>query len=380
MEIHSRPLIVVAPDSFKGSLSAKAVCDWVEKGIRAALPSARVIKIPLADGGEGTCETLCGEKSMRVMQVAGPLGTKVRARWGFLPDNSTAVIELAQASGLTLVRKEKRDPMRASTFGTGQMISQAIDQGAKKIWLTLGGSATNDGGTGLAKALGYRFLDRDGRDIREGAAGLRDLDRIDASKVFKKIKRVKFLAACDVTNPLCGPRGAAKVYGPQKGADPAMIKEIDQGLRHLAKIIKRDLGKNILNVPGAGAAGGAGGGAIAFLDAALVRGIDWVLDAVDFESGIKNADLLISGEGKVDRQTLDGKTISGVARAAKKHKIPLVLFCGKTEKGHEEILRRGVSKIYSLARPGTSERESILRAGPLLQALARKSIPDIISA
>ncbi len=379
MEIRTRPLIIVAPDSFKESLSAQAACDWIEKGILKAVPFARIVKIPLADGGEGTLHTLCRGGKILSEKVPGPLGTPVRAKWGMLPDKSTAVIEIAQASGLALVPPRKRNPLRTSSFGTGILIAAALKRGAKKIILTLGGVATNDAGCGMARALGFRFFDSAGKEIPEGAGGLKFLHRIDASQVHPRLNKINFFAACDVKNPLCGPKGSAEVYGPQKGATPAMVRAIDSNLRHLAKIIKRDLGTDILNLPGAGAAGGAGAGAVAFFGAKLKRGIDLVLQSADFENKMKSADIIISGEGKIDRQTLYGKTLSGVARLALKHRVPLIAFCGQTEKGFENILNHGVTQVFSISAGGTSVRESMRRAGPLLKACVVKNLTDIMS-
>lgn len=350
----------------------------MEKGVRRALPNARVLKIPLADGGEGTLDALCPRQRTFRKSVRGPLGKPVSARWGFMRGKPVAVVEMAQASGLPLVPKAQRNPMKTASFGTGELIKEALNRGAKKIILTLGGVATNDGGMGMARALGYRFLDKNGKEVPEGAQGFKFLQRIDSSILHPKLRKARFEAACDVKNPLCGPNGSARVFGPQKGATPAMVKEIDRGLRRFAGIIQRDLGKNVLHCPGAGAAGGAGAGALAFLNARLLPGIDIVLSETDFDKRAAKADLILSGEGKIDRQTLFGKTISGVARAAQKRGAPLLVFCGQAEEGFEPILRKGVTKVLPLVRPGTSVRQALRRAGPLLAERVRQALANDI--
>ncbi|OGR84597.1 MAG: hypothetical protein A2901_04880 [Elusimicrobia bacterium RIFCSPLOWO2_01_FULL_54_10] len=358
--------IVIAPDSFKESLSARAACDWIAKGLRKAAPSARLIKIPLADGGEGTLEALTAGGRGFSAATTDPLGRKITARWGMLPDRRTAVVEMAQASGLALVPPPKRNPMLTSSRGTGIQIAQALDHGAALVILTLGGVATSDGGTGMARALGYRFLDKSDREIPEGAGGLKFLARIDSSLIHPRLKKTAFLAACDVKNTLCGPHGSARVYGPQKGATPRMVKEIERNFLNLIKIARRDLKINILKIVGGGAAGGAGAGAAAFLGAKLRPGVQIVFQALDFENRAKSADLIVSGEGKVDAQTLNGKTVWGVARMASKHKIPLVVFCGQTGAGHEKLHKLGVTQVIALRTPGMSVGHAMKNAGPLL--------------
>lgn len=358
--------IVIAPDSFKESLTAKEVCRAIEHGARKVYPNALIIRVPLADGGEGTLDALCGDGKIFQSKVSGPLGKKISARWGMMADGSTAVVEMSQASGLALVPPSKRNPMLTSSFGTGEQIIQALNRGAKKIILTLGGVATSDAATGMARALGYRFLDKRGQEIPEGAAGLASLYGIDASRANPRLKKALFVAACDVKNPLCGREGSARVYGPQKGATPVMVKKIEAGFRRLALIARRDLKVNVLNIPGGGAAGGAGAGAAVFLNARLKPGVDLVFQAVNFEKKIKGADLVITGEGRIDGQTLQGKTILGVARLASRRGIPVFAYCGETGEGYKKLLGRGVSKIISLRTPGMNRLHAMKEAGPLL--------------
>jgi len=338
----------------------------MERGVSQVLPSAHILKVPLADGGEGTLEALCGKGKIFRSRVKNPLGENISALWGMMAGNHTAVVEIAQASGLVLVPPSKRNPMLTSTYGTGQQIAQALARGAKKIILTLGGVATSDAAAGMARALGYRFLDKAGKEIPKGATGLASLASIDVSRVNPRLKKVRFIAACDVSNPLCGREGSARIYGPQKGATPAMVNTIEKNFMNFSKIAHRDLKIDVLKIPGGGAAGGAGAGAIAFLNAKLQSGIDLVLHALNFENKIKRASLVITGEGRIDLQTLHGKTISGVARLASKHRIPVLAFCGETGEGYEKLLELGISKIVSLRTPGISRQKSMKEAGPLL--------------
>ncbi|MGB3958921.1 MAG: glycerate kinase, partial [bacterium] len=286
--------IIIAPDSFKGSLTAAEVAASIERGVKRVLPQAETIPVPLADGGEGTVDALVSATGGRLVtkEVTGPLGERVKASYGLLGDGETAVIEMAAASGLPLVPLEKRNPMLTTTYGTGELILAALDEGCRRIIIGIGGSATNDGGAGMAQALGVKLLDEEGLDIPYGAAGLARLDRIDISSLDRRLAQVEVLVACDVDNPLTGPRGAARVYGPQKGADPQMVEELDQILGRFAAIILRDLGKDVKDIPGAGAAGGLGAGLMAFLNGRLAPGVELVLAAVKLEERIqKGADL-----------------------------------------------------------------------------------------
>ncbi len=323
--------IIIAPDSFKGSLTAAEVAASIERGVKRVLPQAETIPVPLADGGEGTVDALVSATGGRLVtkEVTGPLGERVKASYGLLGDGETAVIEMAAASGLPLVPLEKRNPMLTTTYGTGELILAALDEGCRRIIIGIGGSATNDGGAGMAQALGVKLLDEEGLDIPYGAAGLARLDRIDISSLDRRLAQVEVLVACDVDNPLTGPRGAARVYGPQKGADPQMVEELDQILERFAAIILRDLGKDVKDIPGAGAAGGLGAGLMAFLNGRLAPGVELVLAAVKLEERIqKGADLVITGEGAINEQTVYGKTPIGVAKLAKRYHLPVIAIAG----------------------------------------------------
>lgn len=360
--------IVIAPDSFKESLTAAQAARAIHRGARKVFKNARFTLVPMADGGEGTLQALIDGLSGRIMteRVSDPLGRKIRARWGWVARKRIAVIEMAEASGLALVPPRRRNPMKTHTFGTGELIRKALDRGARTIVLTLGGVATNDAGAGLASALGFRFFDARGRNIPDGVAGLSRLDRIDASNAHPRLRHVKFIAATDVTNPLCGPRGSARVYGPQKGATAAMIPVIDRTLRHFAKIVRRDLKRDVLNVPGAGAAGGSGAGALAFLRAAIRPGFKIVAEAAGLDRAIRGADLAITGEGRIDSQTRFGKTPFGVARCARRHRVPVIAFCGILDASSAELKAVGLEAAYPLVTGSISRAQAVQNAAKLL--------------
>jgi glycerate kinase len=292
---------------------------------------------------------------------------KIDAQYGILNDNKTAIIEMAKASGLELLREEERNLMLASTYGTGQLIKDALDEGCNKIIIGIGGSATNDGGTGMVRALGAKFLDRDGRDIPEGGGGLNQLNTIDLSGFDKRLKAVEVVVACDVSNPLTGPNGASFVYGSQKGGKEGDLEPLDKNLARYAAIIKSDLNIDITNVPGAGAAGGTGAALMAFMDGKLMNGIDLILETLEIEESVKGADLVITGEGKIDSQTLHGKTISGVARLAKKHGVPVIAICGKLGEDIEGLYDLGVTSIHSVTNRPMDLKEAIDNAPFLIQ-------------
>ncbi len=343
--------IVIAPDSFKGSLTAVEVSDAIDAGIKSAISTAYTVKVPMADGGEGTVECLVNATGGKVLKesVIGPLGEDVEASYGILGDGSTAVIEMAAASGLPLVPEEKRNPMITTTYGTGQLIKAALDHGCKKIIIGIGGSATNDGGAGMAQALGVRLIDDKGEEIGFGGAELKRIAKIDISSLDKRVYATEILVASDVKNPLCGPNGASAVYGPQKGATPQMVKELDKALAHFAEIIKRDLGKDVKDIPGAGAAGGLGAGLIAFLDAKLRPGIELVMESVGFEDIVKDAFLVITGEGKIDRQTVYGKVPVGVAKISKKYNIPVLAVAAVLEEEPEFFKPYGIDFVFEIS-------------------------------
>jgi glycerate kinase len=369
-------LVVVAPDSFKGSLSAVQAAEAMERGVIEAWPDSRVVKIPIADGGEGTVEALVGSTSGRYVTstVRGPLGQPVEARWGVLGDGRTAVIEMAAASGLTLVPPGRRDPRIASTFGTGQLVRAALDAGFRRVVIGIGGSATNDGGSGMAKALGVRFLDGRGDTLPEGGAALSRLVSVDLTRVDPRLAETEILVACDVDNPLTGPRGASAVYGPQKGATPAVVAELDEALERYARVSIEGTGRDVARLPGAGAAGGLGAGLLFFTPARLVPGIDLVLDSTRFDDQVRGASLVIVGEGRTDHQTAMGKAPVGVARVASRHGVPVLLVSGSLGPGAEEVLAHGIGRIVQASPPELPLEEAMARAAELLQAAVAESL------
>jgi len=331
--------IIVAPDSFKGSLSAIDVANAMERGIIAVIPNAQVTKVPIADGGEGTVEALVTATGGRMMyeKVMGPLGDTVDACWGILGDNETGVIEMAAASGLLLIPIEERNPRIATTYGTGQLMKVALDQGIRKLIIGIGGSATNDGGVGMARALGVRFLDESNNDLPNGGAALKNLWKIDREGIDRRLAETTILVACDVDNPLCGPRGASAVYGPQKGATPGVIDELDQALKHYAEVAKQNTGRDVAERPGAGAAGGLGAGLLFFTSSRLRPGVQIVLEATSFAEKVKLADLVITGEGCTDFQTAHGKAPVGVAKIAQLYNVPTLCLSGSLGTGCEAV-------------------------------------------
>jgi glycerate kinase len=345
--------IIIAPDSFKGSLSAAEVSDAIAQGVRQIYPDALVEKVPMADGGEGTVECLVNATQGKIyeQEVLGPLGEPVLATFGILGDKSTAVIEMAAASGLPLVPPEKRNPLITTTYGTGQLIKYALDYGCRKMIIGIGGSATNDGGAGMVQALGVHLLDDNGKEIEFGGVQLSRLNKIDTSEMDKRIKEANFLVASDVQNPLCGPTGASHIFGPQKGASKKMVKILDDALSHFADIIKRDLSKDIRGIPGAGAAGGLGAGLMAFLNAELKPGIELVIEAVQLEQKLKDADLVITGEGEISLSTIYGKTPVGVAKIAKKYYIPVVSVSALIDKSGLIVKEYGIDYLIKPENP-----------------------------
>lgn len=341
--------IVVASDSFKGSVTSLEVAESVETAVRRVFPECEVLKIPVADGGEGTTEALVHamEGEMITCRVHDPLMNPIDARYGVWGDATTAVIEMASASGLPLVPEEKRNPLLTTTYGTGELIRDALSRGCRHFLIGLGGSATNDAGTGMLQALGFRFLDRAGNELGQGGRILQEIHSIDHSRVLPQLQEARFTIACDVNNPFSGENGAAFIYARQKGADDAMIRSLDKGLKNFASVIERQEKKAIDTVPGAGAAGGLGGGFLAFLPTELKPGIQMVLDALRFEEKIKGADLIITGEGKLDKQTGMGKTPMGVLRAAQRQAIPVIAIGGAVE--DTEVLNQlGFLSVFSI--------------------------------
>ncbi|AWD67603.1 glycerate kinase [Priestia megaterium] len=371
--------IVIAPDSFKESLTALHVCEAVEKGIKSHFPDAEISKVPMADGGEGTVQSLVDATGGDIIQarVTGPLGKEVEAFYGILGDGNTAVIEMAAASGLHHVPVDKRNPLITTTRGTGELILKALDHKVKHIIIGIGGSATNDGGTGMAKALGAKLLDANGAEIKEGGGSLAQLASIDLTNLDSRLAEVKVEVACDVDNPLTGETGASAVFGPQKGATPDMVKQLDRNLAHYAAIVGKEMGIHIQSIPGAGAAGGLGGGLLAFLSAELKPGVDIVIKATQLESYIKNADLVITGEGKIDGQTIYGKTPIGVAKTAKKHSVPVIAIAGSIGTGSEAVYEHGISALFSVVPGAVDLSEALEKASENIERTA-KNVASVI--
>ncbi|WP_409275276.1 glycerate kinase [Neobacillus sp. SCS-31] len=356
--------VVLAPDSFKESMTAKEACVAMELGIHKSGFPARCIQVPMADGGEGTMRSLADATGGRIFTktVSGPLGEEVEAEYAILGDGETAAIEMASASGIHLVPREKRNPLITTTFGTGQLIGACLDHGIKKLLIGIGGSATNDGGAGMVQALGGRFLDENGIELPKGGGSLGRLHGIDLSGLDQRLKSIEVEVACDVSNPLCGPEGASHVFGPQKGASPKMVEKLDENLKNFAEAIKNQLGHDIINIPGAGAAGGLGAGLIAFLNASLKPGISLVIEYTGLEEKIKNADMVWTGEGSIDFQTRYGKTPYGVAELAKNWNKPVIAFAGKIGDGIEPLYEK-IDAIFGITE-GVVPLENALTNGP----------------
>ncbi len=355
--------IIIAPDSFKENLTSMEVAKAMEVGIKRVLPKARCIKIPVADGGEGTVQAFIDARGGQwvACRVRGPMGRTMKARYGRLADKKTAVIEMAAASGLALLTGKNRNPLETTTYGTGQLMVHAMNRGARKIILGIGGSATNDGGVGMAQALGVVFRDDKGRIIRQNGSGgmLGTIRSIHIDGVHKKLTSTPILVACDVDNPFCGKQGAAYVFAPQKGASASVVKRLDQGLKHLAAIIERDVGIDVSDIPGAGAAGGLGGGLLAFTNCKLKSGIDIISKATSIERQMRSAALVLTGEGRVDFQTAFGKTPAGIARLAKKQGVPVIAIGGGIADDVGELFSHGIHGLEA----------AIARDMPLSEAL-----------
>ncbi|WP_122677634.1 glycerate kinase [Pseudomonas viridiflava] len=365
--------IVIAPDSFKDSLSAQAVADAIASGLAEVWPDAELVKCPMADGGEGTVEAVLDacEGQWMSAQVSGPLGDSVSAQWGWLAQSRTAIIEMAMASGLQLLTLKQRDACLTSTEGTGQLISAALDAGAQRVILAIGGSATNDGGSGMLSALGARFLDRDDQPLPRGGRALAELARIDLSDLDPRLANVRVEIAADVDNPLCGPTGASHIFGPQKGASPDQVLALDAALGHFADYSARTLGRDLRDSPGSGAAGGMGFAAKAYLNASFRAGVEVVADLTGLEQALVGADLVITGEGRFDAQTLRGKTPLGVARVAQRKHVPVIVLAGTLGEGYEQLYQHGISAAFALTS-GPMDLEQACREAPrLLQERAR---------
>lgn len=354
---------ILVPDSFKGTLSAIEVCNIMKSSIKKLYKDANIISVPVADGGEGTVDAflyaLGGEKKSAWVSDAFN-EQKILAHYAMLKDD-IAVIEMAACAGLPLV-KNRLEPDKTTTFGVGELIIDAINSGAKKIILGLGGSATNDGGCGMASALGVKFKDEQDQEFIPTGGTLSQIYKIDMNNIYSKIKDIEFISMCDVDNPLCGKLGASAVFAPQKGADEDMVKSLDEGLVHLAKIIKRDLHIEVKDIKGAGAAGGLGAGSIAFLQSKLTKGIDVVLDTINFDELVSKADIVFTGEGKFDSQSLHGKVVMGVANRSQKYKTPVIVVTGAIGENIQEAYNKGITAIFSINKEPMEFSKSALKS------------------
>ena len=368
--------IVIAPQGFKGNLSALQVSQAMANGIRRVVPSVPTAIVPMADGGEGTMQALVdavgGE--MVPVEVTDPLGGHILAHFGLLSDKVTAVIEMAAASGLNLVPPQKRNPLLTTTYGTGELILAALAIGCREFIIGIGGSATNDGGAGMAQALGVKLLDAEGVPLAFGGAALADLEHIDITAIDPRLADGDVILACDVTNPLCGPQGASAVYGPQKGATEEMVTLLDAALAHYADVIERDLNIDIRDVPGAGAAGGLGAGLIAFLKAKVLPGVDVVVQATGLVEHLKAATLVFTGEGRIDSETACGKTAVGLARKAKDFGLPVIAIAGEIASGYQAVYEQGIDAVFSIAPGPISLSQSKEMAERLIADTAERAI------
>ena len=368
--------IVIAPQGFKGGISGLEAARAIARGVLKAVPDAETVLLPVADGGDGTLHALVDATGGEIFTstVTGPINQQVEAQWGVMGDGRTAVIEMARASGLAMVPPRRRNPKVTTTLGTGQLLKEASERGFKRVIVGLGGSATNDGGAGMATALGVRFLDSSGNALPSGGAALARLHRIDTSGLLESISGVEIIAATDVTNPLCGPTGASEIFGPQKGASQEVVAELDAALRNFANVVKKDTGHDVLDVPGAGAAGGLGAGLMAFAGAKIQSGIDMVCQVLDFDSHLAGADLVITGEGRADRSTVFDKAPVGVARHAQAHGVPTLLLAGSLGEGHEELYDHGVASILCISDGTMSFQQALSRTGAMLEGTAERAV------
>ncbi|MCH8864196.1 MAG: glycerate kinase [Chloroflexi bacterium] len=360
--------IVIAPQGFKGNLTALEVARAIEAGVKRIVPDALTILKPMADGGEGTVQALVDATGGEIIttEVTGPLGEPVNAHWGILNDRVTAVIEMAAASGLPLVPPEKRNPLMTTTYGTGELILAALAKGCRKLIIGIGGSATNDGGAGMAQALGARFLDAKGKELAPGGAALADLEHIDVTNLDPRLVGFEVTLACDVNNPLCGPRGASAIYGPQKGATPELVEQLDAALAHYADVVRKDLGADVRNVAGAGAAGGLGMGLMVFLKARLIPGIDVVIEATNLVADLTGADLVFTAEGRIDCQSAMGKVLTGVALKAKEFGSPVIALAGEVADDCRVVYEQGIDAVLSIAPGPISLDQSMAVADKLI--------------
>jgi glycerate kinase len=365
--------IVIAPDSYKESLSAMEVAIQIEAGFREIYPDAEYVKLPVADGGEGTVDAMVAATGGRQINVSvtGPTGKPVLAHFGITGNQQCAVIEMASASGLECIPPEERNPLITTSYGTGELIKAALDLGVTEFIIGLGGSATNDGGAGMLQALGIHLLDKAGHNIGKGGQCLSELEYVDVSGMDPRLKQCRITVACDVTNPLTGPQGASAIFGPQKGANPAMVRFLDENLKHYAEVIARQTGKDVEFAPGAGAAGGLGAALLAFLNAELRSGIEIVTEAVELEKAIMDADLVITGEGRIDSQSIKGKVPVGVARLAKRHNKPVIGIAGSLSADVAVVYEHGIDCVFSVLNKVCSLDEALNDAAANVRLTAR---------
>jgi len=371
--------IVIAPQGFKGSLTALQIARAIEKGVKAVMPDAETVLVPAADGGDGTLQALVDSSrgTIETATVSDPLGRPIEATWGAMGDGETAVIEMAGASGLALLSLDELDPLNTTTYGTGELITAALDAGYRRFIVGIGGSATNDCGAGLAQALGISLRDADNNELDRGGAALAEIDHVDMSKFDERLRGVEVTVACDVNNPLCGDDGASAVFGPQKGATKENIKQLDAALSRFADVVEHDLGVSVRTRPGAGAAGGLGAGLMAFLDARLAAGVDIVLDAVGLNATLEGADLVITGEGQIDHSTIFNKTPVGVAERAKKRGIPVIAIAGGLGSGYRETHEKGLDAAFTLVSGPMSLEDAMANTANLLAGVTEEILRTI---
>lgn len=371
--------ILIAPDKFKGSLTASGAARCVEEALSELYSSAVLIRKPVADGGEGTAEVLAAATNgtLRTLQVKDPLFRSIQATYGVSGDGKTAFVEMAQASGLDRLSEKERNPLLTSTYGTGELIKDALKKGVQEVILCIGGSATTDAGIGMAAALGYEFLDRDNKPLQPIGQSMSKICRIRRINLLPDLRQVRFRVACDVDNPLFGPNGAAAVYGPQKGATPSMVKALDKGLRTIDNVLKNDFGIDESTMPGSGAAGGLGYGARVFLKASFLSGFDLVAETLDLHREIAQADWVITGEGSLDEQTLQGKVIAGITRIAAMHQVPVVAFCGRLALTDSQISQLGLAQAIPITPPSMPLHEAFEQAPLFLKEKVRDWAIDL---
>lgn len=369
-------VIVLAPDSFKESMSAKEACMAMERGIKKVNSNIKCVHVPMADGGEGTMQSLVDATNGNIysLEVIGPLGNKVKAQYGILGGGKIGILEMASASGIHLVPLDKRNPLITTTYGTGQLIKACLDKGVKKLLIGIGGSATNDGGAGVIQALGGRLLDKDGKELSFGGGELGKLHTIDLTDFDQRLRDISVEVACDVNNTLCGEKGASNVFGPQKGATKEMVNLLDNNLKHYANVIKEQIGKDVLDVVGAGAAGGLGAGLMAFFNGTLKKGIEMVIEYTGLENEIKEADMVWTGEGSIDFQTQYGKTPLGVATVAKKYDKPVIAFTGRVGEDIDILYEKGIDSIFGIIKDVTSIEEALEKGQENMEKTAENVI------